>query len=50
MFTISKASKKRKMLGVFEGGVINIFTGLSPRCRFIISAILYILALGTIGT
>ena len=31
MFTVRNASKKRKLLGVSEGGIINIFTGVSPR-------------------
>lgn len=49
MFTINRASKKRKLLGVFDGGIVNLFTKMSPRAKFCFSAFLYFLALCCIG-
>lgn len=41
MFTISSATKKKNMLGPFEGGVMKLFTGMSPRVKLIVSIVLY---------
>lgn len=49
MFTINRASKKRKYLSVIEGGVVHLFTKMNPRTKFFLSAFLYILALVSIG-
>jgi hypothetical protein len=45
MFTIPKASRKAGLLGIFEGGLTKVFTGINPRLKFIITTVLYIFAL-----
>jgi hypothetical protein len=49
MYTVSKASRRRNLLGVFEGGLIKIFVGINPRMKFILSVILYLIALSILG-
>jgi hypothetical protein len=44
VFTINRVTKKKKMLGPFEGGIAKLMAGLSKTKRIILTVILYILA------